>query len=351
MSFFEFPLPNGTKVQTCPAALGFGFAGGTTDGPGAFDFVQGNNDTQPQNPFWQLVSNVLTTPSPKQVACQSPKPILLDIGEMSVPYAWGPNIVDIQSMRVGQFIMIVAPGEATTMTGRRWREAVAAAAVSNSITTTTPKVVLGGPANTYAHYAATPEEYSVQRYEGASTLYGPWASYAYIYLSTSNIKYLASGSTSKPAPGPTPPDNRKASAELSLVDKNPVVYDNPPIGSSFGKCTTQPKASYSVGDVVSATFVGANPRNNFRLEGSFAAIERLVNGQWTRVRDDSDWALEYTWIRTNGFLGYSNVVINWETESYTQPGTYRTVYYGDNKIPVLGSIRSFIGYSASYTVG
>lgn len=30
-------------VQTCPAAMGFAFAAGTTDGPGAFDFEQGDD--------------------------------------------------------------------------------------------------------------------------------------------------------------------------------------------------------------------------------------------------------------------------------------------------------------------
>lgn len=32
-----------TMVTTCPAAMGFGFAAGTTDGPGAFDFKQGDD--------------------------------------------------------------------------------------------------------------------------------------------------------------------------------------------------------------------------------------------------------------------------------------------------------------------
>ncbi|KAJ7801448.1 Neutral/alkaline nonlysosomal ceramidase, partial [Mycena olivaceomarginata] len=40
-----FALPNGTVAKICPAAMGFSFAGGTTDGPGSFDFVQGNNST------------------------------------------------------------------------------------------------------------------------------------------------------------------------------------------------------------------------------------------------------------------------------------------------------------------
>ena len=33
--------------------------------------------------------------------------------------------------------------------------------------------MVAGPANVYAHYVATREEYGVQRYEGASTIFGP----------------------------------------------------------------------------------------------------------------------------------------------------------------------------------
>ena len=41
-------------------------------------------------------------------------------------------------------------------------------------------MVIAGLSNTYADYIATPEEYSVQRYEGASTIYGPYTLPAYI---------------------------------------------------------------------------------------------------------------------------------------------------------------------------
>lgn len=346
MRYFSFPLPNGTVVQTCPAALGYSFAGGTTDGPGAFDFVQGDNNSNAQNPFWEVVSDLLTTPSAAQVACQSPKPVLLDVGEMSVPYAWSPNIVDIQSFRVGQMIIIVTPSEATTMTGRRWKAAVAAAATNNSIVTSTPKVVLGGPANTYAHYAATPEEYGVQRYEGASTLYGPWESWAYIHLSESMIGYLAAGNSSTAPAGPSPPDNVNNS--LSFIAG--VVYDGAPIGKSFGDVLGQPNAAYSIGDVVNASFVGANPRNNLRLERTFTEVQMYENDVWTTVRDDSDWFLEYTWYRDDSLLGTSHVVISWETESYATAGTYRIVYHGDWKEALLGTITAFNGTSSSFTL-
>lgn len=52
-------------------------------------------------------------------------------------------------------------------------EAVRATLVSSGILGQDAYVVLAGPANTYTHYVTTREEYSVQRYEGASTLFGP----------------------------------------------------------------------------------------------------------------------------------------------------------------------------------
>ncbi|KAM3253513.1 hypothetical protein ACQJBY_047539 [Aegilops geniculata] len=72
-------------VKTCPAAMGFSFAAGTTDGPGAFDFKQGDDKG---NPFWRLVGGILKKPGKEQVECQAPKPILLDTGEMKEPYDW-----------------------------------------------------------------------------------------------------------------------------------------------------------------------------------------------------------------------------------------------------------------------
>ena len=111
MPNFTFSLPNGTAVMTCPAALGYGFAAGTTDWPGYFDFKQGDNSTSDANPVWLLARAAFHQPSPKQIKCQGVKPILLDVGEMHVPYEWSANIVDIQVLRVGQLFVIVSPGE------------------------------------------------------------------------------------------------------------------------------------------------------------------------------------------------------------------------------------------------
>jgi len=345
MQFWNFQLEDGTEVQTCPSALGYSFAAGTTDGPGAFDFTQGDSGSPSASPVWEVVKALLREPSAQQKECQKPKPVLLDVGELSVPYAWSPNIVDVQLLRVGQLVIIVSPSEATTMAGRRWRAAVKTAA-EGIIPGAEPKVVLGGPANSYSHYVTTPEEYAIQRYEGASTLFGQHELQAYINLTVSNINYLAPDATSSPPPGPSPPDNRKNS--LSFITG--VVQDNAPLGKRFGDVTKQPNAQYTRGAVVNATFVGANPRNNLRLEGTFASIEKLGGDgtTWTQVRSDFDWDLVYTWTRTNEVLGYSEVTISWETGLNAGPGTYRTRYYGDSKALLTGAITAFSGTSNTF---
>ena len=43
-------------------------------------------------------------------------------------------------------------------------------------------VVIAGLTNTYSSYVTTWEEYQVQRYEGASTIYGPHTLDAYIQV-------------------------------------------------------------------------------------------------------------------------------------------------------------------------
>lgn len=64
--------------STCKPAMGFAFAAGTTDGPGAFDFTQSDTNG---TAFWRLVRNFIKKPSPQQEECHAPKPILLDVGE------------------------------------------------------------------------------------------------------------------------------------------------------------------------------------------------------------------------------------------------------------------------------
>jgi len=68
------------------------------------------------------------------------------------------------------------------MAGRRLRKAVEKT-VTDLLPEGSPKphVVIAGLSNVYTHYIATFEEYQKQRYEAASTLYGPHTLDAYLY--------------------------------------------------------------------------------------------------------------------------------------------------------------------------
>lgn len=390
MSNFTFQLPNGSIASTCPAALGYSFAAGTSDGPGVFDFTQHDGDSSNTSPVWKIVSNFLKEPSDEQRACQGKKPILLDVGEVHKPYAWTPNVVDVQAFRVGQLIIVVSPGEATTMAGRRWKEAVqseSAALFENDYSddrspataaahiSPVPIVVLGGPANSYTHYITTEQEYAIQRYEGASTLYGPHTLAAYINVTLDFLPFLdASVRRPPPANELFPPDNVNRS--LSFITG--VVRDGTPLGKDFGDVKQDVDAVYSIGDRISASFVGANPRNNLHLERTYAAVERLVIGRrqeqqeekeggngssngagdqvWQTVRDDADWSLLFEWKRTSDLLGTSEAKVTWETDrevsgsgNEMQRGVYRFRYFGDWK-SLGGTVTSFNGTSSAFTL-
>ena len=371
----EVVLPNGTLARTCPAAMGYSFAAGTTDGPGAFDFKQAQPGDPHANPLWSAIGNRVHTPNDTQIACQAPKPILLDVGESDSPYAWSPNIVDIQLLRVGQMFIVVSPGEATTMAGRRWKDAVKheAKALFSDLGTSEPVAVLGGPANTYSHYITTYEEYQIQRYEGASTLYGPHTLSAYINRTVTFLPQLDASASNPPSAeyGPLPPINVNNS--LSFI--TPVVVDRAPLFKSFGDVVADVKPRYLTGQTITARFVGANPRNDFRLGGTFAAVEKYDadTSVWAQVRDDEDWSLVLEWTRTSTVLGTSEVTISWETKWETGAwqetsdssallddphgelmtrsgdlaGRYRLKYYGDAK-GLGGGLTPFEGVSGEF---
>ncbi|KAJ9141641.1 Neutral ceramidase [Pleurostoma richardsiae] len=355
MSDFSFQLPNGSVAHTCPAALGYSFAAGTSDGPGVFDFTQHDGNPSTTSPVWQVVSRFLKEPSEAQRVCHDKKPILLDVGELYEPYHWTPNVVDVQVFRVGQLVIIVSPGEATTMAGRRWKGAVSTASTAmfqQEDFSAAPVVVLGGPANSYTHYITTEEEYSIQRYEGASTLYGPHTLAAYINVTLSFIPYLSSSGSSPPHdPASFPPDNSNRS--LSFVPG--VVRDSAGPFRAFGDVRHDVQPTYARGAIVSAAFVGANPRNDLRLGGTYATVERLDAGGgteeegWRVVRDDADWDLVFRWRRTSEVLGTSEVEIVWETGEEDEEGTYRIRYFGDAK-SLSGVVRAFEGVSSPFTL-
>ncbi|XP_002993682.2 neutral ceramidase 2 [Selaginella moellendorffii] len=326
------------SATTCPAAMGFSFAAGTTDGPGAFDFKQGDTDG---NPFWKAVRDLLRKPTEKQVACQSPKPVLLDTGEMLFPYDWAPAILPIQILQVGQLFILSVPSEFTTMAGRRLKDAVKATLVekSNGKYDKEVRIVISGLTNAYSSYVTTFEEYQIQRYEGASTLYGPHTLSAYIQ----EFKKLAEALVldTQVAKGPSPPD--LISKQISLLPE--VIPDTTPAGIKFGDVSRDVarNASFRAGDSVEATFWSGSPRNNLMTEASYTMVEfQSAPGVWTPAYDDDDWSVQFVWKRPSA-------TIKWKVPKDALAGTYRLRLFGASKA-LMGKIDNFTGISSEFVI-
>lgn len=78
-----------------------------------------------------------------------------------------PDVAQLTIAGLGNVLLVALPFEATTVVGGRVREAALRGAARYE------DALVIGLANGYNQYLATEEEYALQHYEGASTLYGP----------------------------------------------------------------------------------------------------------------------------------------------------------------------------------
>lgn len=322
-------------VQGCLAAMGYSFAAGTTDGPGLFSFKQGTKTT---NPLWNAVTDLLARPSPEQIACQAPKPILLATGEMNFPLEWQPAIVSTQLARLGDLAIACVPGEFTTMSGRRLRRAV-----SGKLGINPDNTIIAGLCNTYSDYITTPEEYQVQRYEGASTIYGPHTLTIYLNQYSKLAEHIIKGVS--PEPGPEPPES--FSDMVSLLP--PVVWDTAGWNKDFGDVLRQPTPELRPGETVSAVFVAGHPRNGFQTEGSYLYIEKREGNDWLIVATDANWETRFIWNRFSKIMGTSSAEITWDIPVDAIPGIYRIRHNGHYK-HLFAGIRPYQGVSDEFQI-
>ena len=152
----------------------------------------------------------------------------------------------------------------------------------------------------------------------------------------------------------------------------------------YGTLKTDVKESYTNGETVTAVWQGVNPRHvtevslsgkvqddytfkidtsvfQFKLGGSqtvdnaeellkdytYMAVEKLVDGKWVQVRDDSD---PYTYFHSTAktLTSTSEASANWLLRNVDK-GTYRLVYNGIAKTGT-NSFERFAAYSSSFKV-
>lgn len=96
---------------------------------------------------------------------------------------WMPRIVPLQMVIIGQLAIIGVPGEITTMAGQRLRETALRILKHRGV----EQVILSTYTNGYHGYITTTQEYKLQLYEGAHTIFGKWTLPAY----QTKVKQLA----------------------------------------------------------------------------------------------------------------------------------------------------------------
>ncbi|AJD47945.1 hypothetical protein S7S_07645 [Isoalcanivorax pacificus W11-5] len=100
--------------------------------------------------------------------CQGAKHWMLSKLQLLLPAERFPHEALIQVVRINDLVLVNLPWEVTLESGNRIRKAV-----REQLPAGRWRVEISSLANGFFGYATTPEEYSLQRYEGGHTLYGP----------------------------------------------------------------------------------------------------------------------------------------------------------------------------------
>uniref|UniRef100_A0A3Q2FR61 Neutral ceramidase n=1 Tax=Cyprinodon variegatus TaxID=28743 RepID=A0A3Q2FR61_CYPVA len=303
-------------VSTCKPAMGHSFAAGTIDGGGDLNFTQGAVEG---DPFWDGIRDALLgPPSNETQKCHHPKPILISTGEMNWPLPWHPQIVDVQIIVIGSVAVLAVPGEMTEASSR---------SCQRGDTFKNTEVVIAGLSNIYTHYITTYEEYQVQRYEGASTIYGPHTLTAYLHKFRELAKAIVQDRVSELPVGPEPPFFTNV---FSLMGT--AAADGKPENTSFGEVLEQVLPLYRQGDVVSVTFVAGNPRHSGDIrDKTFVTVEIYDNRTetWEVVYNDASWETRFHWLK--GSNRESNATVEWHIPQSAPTGFYRIRHFGHYK--------------------
>jgi len=307
------PPPNGDGFdhQTCTAAIGLSMLAGAEDGPGiGWQGLSCNSLPPPLS----LICKLFT----KNDHCQGAKPIAVTMGAKDPP--WTPNILPIQLLKMGDLVIIGVPGEFTTMSGRRVR-----ATVMNQLGPTGSKyAVIAGLSNAYSGYVTTRQEYEAQRYEGASTHFGPWTLAAYQQEFARIARNLADGT--EVAPGPTPMDPADKKLKKKIINRS----DGKPFWRHFGDVHHNANATYRRGETVVTSFWARYPSKELEVNGSFLQVEYEICADassdrcWEVVAGDSDWETKFQWRRTP--FG-SVATVSWIIPIDMPVGNYRITLY------------------------
>jgi len=208
----EFTGDGQSHVTSGPAGGAAAFAGAGVDGPAFPGFREG------ANAVLDLPARLAYRLSPALRDSQAPKGILLPGGILNRLLPVVAQRVPVQLVRIGPLYLIGIPGEVTITAGLRLRRTVAPIVGADQ-----RDVLVAGYANGYIHYVTTPEEYTAQRYEGASTLFGRWELPAFQQTVAELATAMVAGAPIDPGPAPaaTGPTRPRQGGPWAMSSRSP----------------------------------------------------------------------------------------------------------------------------------
>jgi neutral ceramidase len=314
------------KQRTCPSALGYSMAAGSTeDGGGHPMFKEGMTKRIPMIDGTIKTTYKMIEPSDECRECHGNKPILFPTGE-TVPVSQ-TQVLPITLTRIGSLAFASVAAEVTTMAGRRLRDTISAA-----LDIPANDVILIGYANDYGGYLTTKEEYDTQQYEGGHTLFGPWSLAAYQQEFDHLAKAMVSG--------------EKLGSPAQAIDQRGTITSSPLIAPSemtkssteAGTVSEQPKRKVTIGDTVEAIFHAIDPRENYPNHNSYVTVEMSKAERWTPIATDRDWAMKIRWLPAEKNPEELLLHVTWDIPEGTPAGEYRIVYKDGNH---TGATRTF----------
>ncbi|MDO5693171.1 MAG: neutral/alkaline non-lysosomal ceramidase N-terminal domain-containing protein [Pseudomonadota bacterium] len=331
--------PDGRAGTTCPAAYKSAFAAGSTEDGGGGDglMAAGLVGEGRSNPLIAALGTLVFAPSADLIRCHGNKELAIVMGT-AWPAPLSPEVLPLSVARLGQLALVALPAEFTVVAGRRVRQTVA-----QRLGLPLNQVLLLGYTNAYAGYVTTPEEYDQQDYEGASTHFGPYTLPAW----QQNVAELSDALRTGNQLANTLRPRDLSAHQISL--RPGVVFDDVPLGKSFGQVEVQPNPVYRRGEVASAVFWTGHPKNDLRQEGTFLQVQqRQPDGRWRTVRQDHDWDTVYQWKRVAG--AWSQATVSWRIGADVAPGTYRLLHHGNWKNGWTTAIHPLAGTSQPFEV-
>jgi neutral ceramidase len=187
----------------------------------------------------------------------------------SRPVGVHDDVPEVQVLRLGDRVLLAAPGEPSVEMGRRF-----VAAVADVLPDGVQEAFVVGLANGYLGYFVTPEEYDAQHYEGGHTVFGKWTSLLARDTFRTLVTTLRDG---QPAPPPAEPP--------SLGGTSP---GQPDVGNGgvAGQLTQEPAEVVARHGLVELVWTGAQRGADRPLDTPFLLLERAAGEGWEPVTTD-----------------------------------------------------------------